>query len=137
MDPPHGMLLEILFGGGLEGSVVERASRLAHGLVIYVGHDSQASRCRAVAQALKHWYRQVTEWRVGSERLISAGYSSLATEPAWKYEDVIDAAATLAKQGVKEFDHNWPAEIVSNDNVVDGRTQLTLTYRDQVKLPGS
>jgi hypothetical protein len=137
MDPPHGMLLEILFGGGLEGSVVERASKLAHGLVIYVGHDSQASRCRAVAQALKRWYRQVTEWRVGSERLISAGYSSSATEPAWEYEDVIDAAATLAKQGVKEFDQHWPAEIVPKDNAVDGRAQLTLTYTDRVELPGS
>jgi 16S rRNA G966 N2-methylase RsmD len=114
MDPPHGMILDILFGGKAEGSVAARASKLAHGLVIYVGHDSQATRSQAVARALKQWYQQVTEWRVGSERLVSAGRSLSIDGGAWEYDSVLAEAYGYAIKGAEKFDPHWPVEIVES-----------------------
>jgi 16S rRNA G966 N2-methylase RsmD len=103
MDPPHGLLLDILFG---RNSLVERASKVAPGLLIYVGHDSQSSRSEAVAKALAESYAQVDEWMVGSERLISAGVSKHCTQPSWDYDAVIEETFGLSQQ--EDKDRPWP-----------------------------
>lgn len=112
MDPPHGMLLDILFYGKADGvSAVERASKLAPVLLIYVGHDSQAARSEAVARALRQWYERVAEWRVGSERLISA-WRSRPDGKKWDYDRFENEACVLAQQEAGPVDAHWPVEIV-------------------------
>jgi len=104
MDPPHGIVLDVLFGG-TGSSVVERASKLAPGLLIYIGHDTQSSRNKTVARALATWYRQVTIWMVGSEQLISAGGSKNCKQ-TWDYDTVMKDTFVLAQQ--READRPWP-----------------------------
>ena len=90
MDPPHGMLLELMFGKSAGGkSLVSAAKDCADWLIVYQGHTSQKGRTRVSVERLRSLYGRCLVAHLGQEVIVAAGPTEWNGE---KFGSLVDRA---------------------------------------------
>lgn len=101
MDPPHSILVELLFKKATGGKTCIQFVRehVAEWIVIYQGHSSQIGRGKALQRVLTQTFARSELWQVGGEVMTIAGPEKWSGS---SFDRILENAKTSLKQECAE-----------------------------------
>lgn len=93
MDPPHGMLIDLVFGTRAGASLIEQVRAASDWLVMYVGHTTQVGRQRLLDQLVRQHFDEVGWLQAGQEMVLIAGPGHHGDLPFARHLDELLTAA--------------------------------------------